>query len=124
MKKHNIDIDLTVLKEIVATLWQNPEKKEQFFRTYEDKNGKTHNILKAEIALFGPKYAEKADGSKIESETAILHSKGMAQVSEKNGEEWVNHNFARLQQWIDKVDTTPPSQDPITEDELADSIPF
>ena len=123
MQKHLIDIDLTVQKELVAKYWRS-DQKDKYFRSYVDKDGKTHNILRAEIAIFEPTYAKKGDGSKIESEKAILHDTGMAQISEKVNDEWQNYNFARLQQWIDKVDTTPPSQDPITEDELADSIPF
>lgn len=123
MDKHQIEIDLTVLKQIVAEYWQNPEKKEKYFRSYQDSNGTTHNIITADLCLMTPKYAEKGDGSKIESETAILHNTGFAQFSEKQGEEWVNKNFARVKKWIDKVDTTPPQ--PVETQEInPDDIPF
>lgn len=122
MQKHNIDIDLTVLKELVAKYWQS-EQREKFFRSYEDKDGKNHNILRAEIAIFEPKYATKADGSKIESESSVLHNTGVIQVSENVNDEWQNHNFGRLQRWITKVDMTPPNKE--DEDVInVDNIPF
>jgi len=124
MNKHQIEIDLTVLKELVIKYWTS-EAKEKYFRSYTDKNGKLHNIITAELCLPEPRYAEKADGSKIESETSVLQNTGFCQISEKVGDEWMNQNFARLQQWVTKVDMTPPNKQlPIGETINPSDIPF
>ena len=107
MQKHQIEINLTRLKEIVGEYWDK-ENKDKYFRTYENKEGKSITVLTADLNMTEPKYAEKKDGSRIESATAVLHETGFAQVSEKVGEEWRNENFASVKRWIDKVDTTPP----------------
>jgi hypothetical protein len=105
MQKHQLEIDLTVLKELVGKYWAS-DSKDKRFRTYEDKNGKSHTIFTTDLLITEPKYKTKGDGSKIESDRAVLHDTGFAQVSEKNGDDWENFNFARLSRWIDKADTT------------------
>lgn len=107
MIKHQIEIDLTVLKELVAKYWNSPSK-EKRFKSFKDKTGKVHNLLVADLCMPEPRYAEKADGSKIETATSVLQDTGFVQLSEKVGDEWVNENFAKLKQWVAKVDTTPP----------------
>ncbi len=121
MQKHQVEINLTKLKEIVGKKWGS-ENKDKFFRTYTDKNGVENTILTADLNLTEPKYATKADGSKIESQTSVLHDTGFLQVSEKVGDEWENANFGNLKQWADKVDTTPPSQ--ANDDINPSDIPF
>lgn len=129
MIKHQIEIDLTVLKELVAKYWNSPSK-EKRFKSYKDKTGKVHNLLTADLCLSEPRYAEKADGSKIETATSVLHDTGFAQLSEKVDDEWVNENFAKLKQWVAKVDTTnklKKEDQPAPQDEDVidvDSIPF
>lgn len=108
MQKHQLEIDLTVLKELVTKYWKS-EQKEKYFRSYTDKNGKLHNLMTTDLCLMTPKYALKGDGSKIETATRVLHDSGFAQVSEKVDGAWVNQNFAKLKLWMEKVDTTPPS---------------
>jgi len=106
MQKHQLEINLTKLKEVVGKKW-NGANKDKFFRTYTDKNGVENTILIADCNVTEPKYKTKSDGSKIESDKAILHDTGFLQVSEKNGDQWENENFGSLVRWIDKVDTTP-----------------
>jgi len=126
MQKHQVEINLTKLKEAVGKYWGH-ENKDKYFRTYTDQSGVEQTILIADCNITDPKYATKKDGSKIESETSVLHDTGFMQISEKVGEEWTNTNFASLKRWVEKVDTTPPTEQEsqeITAEELADSIPF
>ena len=67
--------------------------------------------MSVDCILTEPKYKLKNDGSHIESDKAVLHSTGFVQVSHKDGEEWVNDTFGNLEKWVDKTDTTPPSDD-------------
>jgi hypothetical protein len=123
MQKHQVEINLTKLKEIVGKKWGS-ENKDKFFRTYTDKSGVVNTILTADLNLTEPKYATKGDGSKIESDKAVLHDTGFLQVSEKVGDEWENANFGNLKQWVDKVDTTPPSRHDGVDDINPEDIPF
>ena len=123
MKKHQLEINLTALKKIVAEKWNSADK-DKFFRSYENKAGEKQDILIADLCMPEPKYVEKADGTKVESDTAVLHNTGFAQVSEKVGEDWKNDNFANLKQWKDKVDTTPPAKEESSDAINPDDIPF
>ena len=124
MQKHQVEINLTKLKAVVGKKWAGSNK-DKFFRTYTDKNGVENTILIADCNITEPKYKTKGDGSKIESDKAVLHDTGFLQVSEKNGDQWENETFGNLVRWIDKVDMTPPDeQTQLTNEEIIDSIPF
>lgn len=128
--RHSLDIDLTKLKEVVKKYWSNPEDQKKFFHTYTDKDNVKHTILRAGLVMHEPKYSEKADGSKIESQSGVLHDTGFASVSKKVGDEYETVYFGDAKRWIDKVDTTPPQDDNQTSPDdggntiNVDDIPF
>lgn len=102
MEKYQVDINLTVLKEVVAELWSDPELKSKFFKEFENKDGKTQTILRAELPLFGEKVVLKGDETPVQSDTAVLNRIGHIQTSINKDGEWDNKKVADVTVWRDK----------------------